>query len=97
LERLIYSVKHKQHAVNVLLVVTLRGRIVYVSDINLRTHDQQHINNTDILQKVADAGVGMLADAGFTLNAKGQSFEVLGATPFRKPRRPPCVWSLLSA
>lgn len=88
LERHIYSVKHKQHAVNFLLVVKLDGTFVFVSNAHLKPHDQQHFNATQLRDKFIDSNVGVLADCGFTLNrAADYGQPVQGATNFAKPRR----------
>ena len=64
-----YSVKHKQHALNVLVIVECNGIIRWFSPMTNMLCDQKAWNSLGIRTWFEDQpGIGIVADAGFTLN-----------------------------
>lgn len=85
-----YSAKKKQYALNVLLVVLLSGIIIYCSSPQPRMNDQGFFNDTKIRARFVGKPWGLIADGGFTLNAKeavAKEGRIIGHTPHKRQRR----------
>jgi len=68
-ERAHWSVKHKQHALNLLVIVQLNGIIRWFSPTTKVLQDQAAWNAIGIRAWFQDhADVGLLGDGGFTFN-----------------------------
>jgi hypothetical protein len=79
-----YSSKKKQHALNVLLVVDLRGRILYVGKPVANLNDQSVWNASRLRERFEGKTYGIIADGGFHLNPKNKNTNIKGATPVRR-------------
>jgi hypothetical protein len=85
-----YSVKKKQYALNLLLLVTLDGRIAWSSGVNSKLQDQSIWNDSKIRSYFEErVGVGLVGDSGFTFNLKTKPNDPLisGLTPHKRPRK----------
>lgn len=63
-----FSGKKKIHSVNVLVVVLLNGRCIYVSDASPTSNDQKQWNKLNLRQHFENIPVGIIGDAGFHFN-----------------------------
>lgn len=87
-----YSVKKKQHALNMLAIVDLTGRFRWVSDVEDILQDQKLWNQLSIRDWfVEHQDVGLIADGGFHLNpaqshAGPNLAPIAGVTPKRRKK-----------
>ena len=65
-----YSQKKKIHSVNVLVIILLYGRCIYISDAKSVSHDQQQWNELKLREKFENIPVGIIGDKGFFFNPK---------------------------
>ena len=89
-ERAHYSVKHKQHALNLLVIVQLNGVIRWFSPATKMLQDQAAWNNLGIRDWfVQNPDVGILGDGGFTFNPVRLRREpqILGRSPHKRKGR----------
>jgi len=87
MERSHYSYKKKQHSLNVLAIVERNGIIRWASPPTNMLNDQQAWNTLGIREWFEERpNVGIVADAGFTLNPKNKR-PINGATPHKHKRK----------
>jgi hypothetical protein len=83
-----YSVKKKQYALNVLLVVLLTGVIIYCSSPRPKMNDQSFFNDLKIRKRFIGKPWGLIGDSGFTLNsaaAEESEGKIIGMVPIKQP------------
>jgi len=90
IQKAFYSPKKKQHSVTIIVIVTLDGRILYVSDPQIGPSDQRHWNQLQLRQLFVNKPYGIIGDAGFTFNPRNNNatednVEILGATRKKRP------------
>lgn len=82
-----YSVKKKQHSLNVLVIVLLNGEIIYLSPIDAGSCDQTIWNHENLRKLYENKPYGILGDGGFTFNRKNDSIEIVSEKPKKRPKK----------
>jgi hypothetical protein len=68
LQKQLYSTKKKQYSFTLILIVTLDGRIKYVSEYPIGYSDQHHWNQPKLRELFVNKPYGVIGDAGFIFN-----------------------------
>jgi hypothetical protein len=82
-----YSVKKKQHLLNILVLVLLNGEIIYLSPINAGSCNQMIWNHENLQNLYESKPYGILGDGGFTFTWKNDPIEVVSAKPKKCPKK----------
>ena len=85
----VYSVKKKQHSVNVLIISLLNGKIIYVSPLKHGSCDQAQWNELQLWNQFLHKPYGILGDGGFTFNHKTDEEKINGWKPHRRKQGNP--------
>lgn len=90
LQKQLYSTKKKQYSLTVILIVTLDGRIKYISESLISSSDQHHWNQLKLRDLFVNKPYGVIGDGGFTFNPKSSPnneshVQILGATRTKRP------------
>lgn len=81
-----YSPKKKQFSLNVLFIVDLQGRILYVSKPAPFRNDQGHWNHLQLRKLFVDKSYGIIGDGGFYFNPQNQPQKIKGKEPIRNTK-----------
>ncbi len=77
--------KKQQHLLNVLFIVLLDGRIIYISPTDIGSCDQSLWNSLELQKKYENQPFGILGDGGFTFNRKDEETPILSVKPVKHP------------
>jgi len=83
----LYSVKKKQHSLNMLIIVLLDGPIIYLSCVDRGSNDQSLWNREECRRLFENKSYGVLGDGGFSFNRVFDTTTIIGQTPKKKPRK----------
>lgn len=82
--RKLFSAKKKQYSYNIIVVVTLEGKIRYVSDPLPHTSNDQGLwNELQLRARFFQKTYGIMGDGIFTFNPEKRSYSIIGVSPFK--------------
>src|SRR5262249_1722196 len=82
-----FSVKKKQHSLNVLYIFLLHEIIIYRSPADIGSSDQALWNKLELRKKYENKPYGIMGDGGFVFNRKMDAIQICCATPKKKPKK----------